>query len=134
MNRKHEQTPQKRPTVCQNAEKRQRQPAQRQKISPSAQEKRRPLIEADLPVSPENGKQEQCGGRGEPEAQVQQRGGQPSLQPHPEHPEQVIQQPQPRAHRQRLQKIHSLGRHVHPHGQRSSRASREPPRSRRSSS
>ena len=121
-------------SIRQKTEKREDQPAQGQKISAPSQGESQPLIDADLSVPPEDGKEKQGGDGGQPEGQIQQHRREPPGKPLPDHPKQVVQYPQPRAHRQSLQKVDPLGRHIHAHRQRSSRASREPPRSRRSSS
>ena len=91
------------------------------------------MVKADLPVPPEDGEGEEGGRGGQPEQQVQ-RHARPAPPPLPQHPEQVVQQPQRRAHRRPLQKERRLRGDVRRHGQRSSRASRPPPRSRRASS
>lgn len=126
--------PQKGPSIYQKPEKWKDQAAQCDEISPAAQDESQSLINADLAVSPQDGKEKQGGGGRQPETQVQQQSHQPSAQPLPDRPQQVVQQAQPHAHRQSLQQRDPLGGDLYPHGQRSSRDSSEPPRSRRSSS
>lgn len=92
------------------------------------------MVHADLPLSPANGKQEQRRHRSEPERQIQHQHRQMPGKYLPKDPQQVVQRPQSGPQRQRLQQSGPLSRHVHPHIQRSSRASRELPRSRRDSS
>lgn len=134
MGRNGEQMPQAGENIRQKTEKREDQPAQSQKISASPQGKSHPLIDSQLAISPEDGKEKQHENSCQPKEQIHQHGHEPPGKTLPGHPQQVIEHPQARTHCQSLQKVDPLGRHIHPHGQRSSRASRELPRSRRSSS
>lgn len=125
--------PQTHPSVRQKSKERQRQPAQCEEVSTASHEKPDPLIDADFPVSPKDGKEKQGNGGGEPEAEIQHSRPPSTRLPLPHNPQSVIHHAQSRAHDHSLQKVDPLGCHIHSH-QRSSRASSDPLFSRRSSS
>ena len=85
------------------------------------------MVNAHLPVVPQEGEGEQRRHRPQPEQQVQHegQGGQADAPAQGAHP--VVHQAQQRPEHEPLPKHRRLGRHIHIHGQRSSRA-RNPPR------
>lgn len=85
------------------------------------------MIDAHLPVPPEDGQQEQRRHRPHPEQQIQQERQPPEARSPAKGTHQVVYQPKAGPQQHSLAEHRRLGQHVHPHIQRSNRA-KKPPR------
>ena len=85
------------------------------------------MIDADLPVVPQEGEGEQGGRRPQPEQQIQQKGQPGQLQAPAQGAHPVVDKTQSRPQQKAQAKDHRLPRDVYVHGQRS-RRERNPPR------
>lgn len=85
------------------------------------------MVNAHLPVVPQQGKGEQRRDGPQPEQQVQREGQPAQADAAPQRPHSIVNQPQQHAQQQPLSKNGRLGRDLHIHGQRSSRE-KNPPR------
>lgn len=107
--------------------------AEREEVQPAAQSRRGHMIDADLPVVPQEGEGKQGRSRPQPEQQIQQEGqpGQPQAPAQGAHP--IVDKAQRRPQQSAQPKDCRLARDVYVHGQRN-RRERNPPRSLPSSS
>lgn len=72
-------------------------------------------MKTDLPIAPENGKEEQRGRRQQPKGQVGHNRSPGMPLPFPQHPQQIVQRAQRRPHRDRLHKAQRLCRNASTH-------------------
>lgn len=85
------------------------------------------MVDAHLPVVPQQSKGKQRRDGPQPEQQVQREGKPAQADAAPQRPHPIVNQPQQHAQQQPLPKNSRLGRDLHIHGQRSSRE-KNPPR------
>lgn len=107
--------------VGQPQQRGQYQPAQGEEIRPAPQQQRGHVIDAHLPVVPQEGEGEQAGRAPQPEQQVQHegQGAQPQAPAQGAHP--VVNEAQQRPQQEALTENGGLAYDVYVHGQRSSR-------------
>lgn len=122
-----QKTPDRPQSVGQFQQNGEQQGAYGEKIAAAPQQSSHAVIDAHLPVVPEQGKQEQPGDGPQPEQQVQQKGQPFQAEGAAEGAHHVVDQAQGRPQQEALSKGGGLTQNIHVHIQRSNRE-KKPPR------